>query len=83
MNRLLILMFGKGTRSVQVINLSANMIWFILLTLPSAAPTPIATLEVQTWDGGNVYIDAGARTVQCNGSSANRRYISDLVGFFQ
>ena len=34
MNRLLILMFGKGTRSVQVINLSANIIWFILLTLP-------------------------------------------------
>ena len=54
-----------------------------VLTLPSAAPTPIATLEVQTWDGGNVYIDAGARTVQCNGLSANRRYISDLVGFFQ
>lgn len=34
MNRLLILMFGKGTRSVQVINLSANIIWFTLLTLP-------------------------------------------------
>ena len=35
MNKLLILLFGKGTRSVQVINLSANIIWFILLTLPT------------------------------------------------
>ena len=54
-----------------------------ILTLPSAAPTPINNLEVQTWDGGNVFIDAGARVVQCNGLSANRRYIIDLVGFFQ
>ena len=54
-----------------------------ILTLPSAAPTPINTLKVQTWDGGNVFIDAGARAVQCSGLSANRRYIIDLVGFFQ
>ena len=54
-----------------------------ILTLPSAAPTPISTLEVQTWDGGNVYIDAGARTVQCSGLSANRRYIIGLIWVFQ
>lgn len=54
-----------------------------VLTLPSTAPTPISTLEVQTWDGGNVYINAGARTVQCKGLSAKRRYIVDLIGFFQ
>ena len=54
-----------------------------VLTLPSDAPTPITTLEVQTWDGGNVYIDPGTRTVKCSGLSANRRYIIDLIGFFQ
>ena len=54
-----------------------------VLTLPSAAPTPISTLEVQTRDGGQVYINAGARTVQCSGLAANRRYIVDLIGFFQ
>lgn len=54
-----------------------------ILTLPSAAPTPVNTLEVQTWDGGLLYIEAGARTVQCRGLSANRRYIADLIGFFQ
>ena len=45
-----------------------------ILTLPSVAPTPINTLEVQTWDGGNVFIDAGTRVVQCSGLSANRIY---------
>jgi len=34
MKQLLKLLFGRGTRSVQVINLSANIVWFILLTLP-------------------------------------------------
>ena len=54
-----------------------------ILTLPSAAPTPINTLEVQTRDGGNVFIAAGTREVRCSGLAANRRYITDLVGFFQ
>lgn len=34
MNTLLKLIFGNGTRSVQTINLSTNIVWFILLTLP-------------------------------------------------
>ena len=34
MNTLLKLIFGNGTRSVQTINLSANVTWFVLLTLP-------------------------------------------------
>lgn len=34
MKTLLKLIFGNGTRSVQTINLSANVVWFILLTLP-------------------------------------------------
>lgn len=34
MKPLLKLIFGNGTRSVQTINLSANVVWFVLLTLP-------------------------------------------------
>ena len=34
MKPLLKLIFGNGTRSVQAINLSANVVWFVLLTLP-------------------------------------------------
>lgn len=34
MKPILKLIFGNGTRSVQAINLSANVVWFVLLTLP-------------------------------------------------
>lgn len=34
MKQLLKLIFGNGTRSVQAINLSANVVWFVLLTSP-------------------------------------------------
>ena len=54
-----------------------------ILAFPSDAPTPINTLEVQTWDGGSVYIEAGSRSVRCRGISANRRYVVDLIGFFK
>ena len=54
-----------------------------VLTFPSDAPTPINTMEVRTWDGGYVYIEAGSRTVQCKSLGANRRYVIDLIGFFK
>ena len=54
-----------------------------ILALPPDAPTPVNTLEVQTWDGGYVFIGAGSRSVQCRGITANRRYVVDLIGFFQ
>ena len=55
----------------------------IVATLPPAAPTPIDALAVQTWDGGEVIIHGNSRDVRCSGLSANRRYVIDLVGFFQ
>ena len=55
----------------------------IVATLPPAAPTPIDALAVQTWDGGEVIIYGNSRDVRCSGLSANRRYVIDLVGFFQ
>ena len=54
-----------------------------VLTFPSDAPTPINTLEVQTREGGSVYIEAGTRTVLCKGLTSKRRYVVDLIGFFQ
>lgn len=55
----------------------------IVATLPPAAPTPIDALAVQTWDGGEVYMNGNSRDVRCKGLSANRRYSINLVGFFQ
>ena len=54
-----------------------------VLTFPSDAPTPINTMETRTWDGGYVYIEAGTRTVKCKSLGANRRYVIDLIGFFE
>ena len=54
-----------------------------VLTFPSDAPTPINTMETRTWDGGYVYIEAGTRTVKCKSIGANRRYVIDLIGFFE
>ena len=65
-------------RSVD--NLSTVATAFVL---PYNAPDPVNTLEVQTWDGGYVYIEAGTKSVRCKGISANRRYVIDLIGFFK
>ena len=65
-------------RSVD--NLSTVATAFVL---PYNAPDPVNTLEVQTWDGGYVYIEAGTTTVKCKSLGANRRYVIDLIGFFQ
>lgn len=54
----------------------------LVLTLPDSCPTPSKLIEVQTWDGGSVWLDANSRQVYCNGLTANRRYIVDLLGFF-
>lgn len=39
MNGILQMLFGKGTRGVQVINLSASLVWFVLLLLPVCGAT--------------------------------------------
>lgn len=52
-------------------------------TLPANCPTPLSLIEVQTWDGGNIWIDGGSRNIACGGLSTNRRYIVDLLGFFR
>lgn len=54
----------------------------LVLTLPDSCPTPSKLIEVQTWDGGSVWLDANSREVQSRGLTANRRYVVDLLGFF-
>lgn len=54
----------------------------LVCTLPSACPTPAKLIEAQTWDGGSVWLDAGSREVYGSGLTTNRRYVVDLLGFF-
>lgn len=54
----------------------------LILTLPANCPTPSKLIEAQTWDGGSVWLDANSREVQSMGLTANRRYVVDLLGFF-
>lgn len=54
----------------------------LILTLPPRYPTPSKLIEAQTWDGGYVWLDANRREVQRRGLTANRRYVVDLLGFF-
>lgn len=50
--------------------------------LPDDAPTPVRLLEVQTNDGGTVWLDPQQRTIKGGGLKPNTRYIVDLVGYF-
>ena len=49
-----------------------------ILSLPSNAPTPKELSEVQLFDGGSVWIVPGAKNVQIQGLSPNRRYVNNI-----
>lgn len=52
-------------------------------TLPANAPTPFKLIEQQLYDGTTVWIDRNSRDIYvAAGATANRRYIVDMVGFF-
>lgn len=53
-----------------------------IFNLPADAPVPNGLLEVQTFDGGTVFIDAKSRSVMCTRLTANTRYVVDLKGRF-
>ena len=53
-----------------------------VFTLPAGCPKPDDLVEVQTHDGGSIWITANSASVQCNGLKANTRYIVDLLAFF-
>lgn len=54
----------------------------VIATLPSNCPTPQSLIEVQLYDAGTLWIEGGSRTINGLGLTANRRYIIDLVGYF-
>ena len=49
-----------------------------ILSLPANAPTPKELSEVQLFDGGSVWIVPGAKNVQIQGLSPNRRYVNNI-----
>lgn len=51
--------------------------------LPADAPVPLALIEVQTHDGGTVWLGPGQRKVRSGGLTVGQRYIVDLVGFWK
>lgn len=53
-----------------------------LATFLDGTPTPNRLIEVQTHDGGFIYMDANSRTIKSRGLNINTRYVVDLVGFF-
>ena len=50
-----------------------------ILSLPANAPTPKELSEVQLFDGGSVWIVPGAKNVQIQGLSPNRRYVNNIL----
>lgn len=50
--------------------------------LPADAPVPLALIEVQTHDGGTVWLGPGQRKVRSGNLTVGQRYIVDLTGFF-
>ena len=49
-----------------------------ILSLPANAPAPKELSEVQLFDGGSAWIVTGAKNVQIQGLSPNRRYIDNI-----
>ena len=54
-----------------------------IATLPDTAPRPTGMLEVQTHNGGTVSMLLGSNTITCSGLTKGRRYVVNLIGFFQ
>ena len=53
-----------------------------IFALPAGCPRPNDLVEVQTHDGGSVFMTAGATVIQGLNLKANTRYIVDLLAFF-
>ena len=53
-----------------------------IFSLPAGCPSPNDLVEVQTHDGGSLFMTANARVIQGLNLKANTRYIVDLLAFF-
>lgn len=50
-----------------------------IFDLPSNAPTSPTLKEVQTHDGGSIWLNANSRRIMCGNLKAGTRYIVDIV----
>ncbi len=55
----------------------------IIMELPSNAPTPVTTYEVQLFDGNSVWIQQGERYIRSSHLDDGVRYIFDIWGDFR
>lgn len=55
----------------------------VVADLPASAPTARSIIEVQTHDGGSVWINPGSRQARGRFPEPGQRYIVDLAGFWQ
>lgn len=53
-----------------------------IFKLPPNAPKNLDLIEVQTHDGGSIWIDKGSKMIHASGLKAGTRYIVDIIGFF-
>lgn len=53
-----------------------------IFSLPAGCPRPDDLVEVQTHDGGSLWIVANGSTIMGQNLKANTRYIVDLLAFF-
>lgn len=61
---------GRDKAAVQIFNLNG-------------APKPNGLIEIQTFDGGSIWIEDNANVVNCSGLTNGQRYIVNLVGFWR
>lgn len=54
-----------------------------LFTLPSGCPRPNGLIEVQTFDGGSIWITDNGNIVKGSGLTTGQRYIVDIIGFWR
>lgn len=55
----------------------------VLFTLPANMPNAASLIELQTFDGKPIWLDAGNRNIYADRLTVNQRYIVNLVGFFR
>lgn len=53
-----------------------------IFKLPSNAPRNLDLIEVQTHDGGSIWLSEDSKVIHASGLKAGTRYIVDLIGFF-
>lgn len=51
--------------------------------LPAAAPAAFEHIEIQTSDGGQIWIPRNGRDIRASNLLANKRIIVDLIGFWR